>query len=217
VSAALRADDCAERLTPCPCEWCKRYGNPDASNGIRPSICNRHSGEDVFGGKLHATATYLEMVGRCTRCHYQLGDEAYLVREQVQGTSYFHKDDVNFEHPLFATVRSTLVPVCRMCTWDEELAHNRYWVNCAGCDRRLSVPRWKTGRVASLMGGGHPTRHTCNNACLRRALRKKRRVKDLTCTVCKEEFASARKDAKYCSGACRQWAYRLREFAAVSP
>ena len=76
----------------------------------------------------------------------------------------------------------------------------------------------KMSRRASRAGlGGRPTCHTCCNACLRRAVRKKRRIKDLTCTVCKEEFATARKDAKYCSGACRQWAYRLREFAAVSP
>jgi hypothetical protein len=211
MSATIQCDNGTDP-NPCACEWCKRYGNPDVTNGIRPSICNRGSGKDVFGGEL-ATATYLENVGRCTRCHYQLGNEAYLVREQVHAGSRFHKDDVNFEHPLFNIVRSALVPVCKMCTWDEELTHTRYWVTCAGCDRRLSVARWKTGRVASLMGCGHPTRHTCNNACFRRSLRKQRRAKDLICVVCREGFTSARKDAKYCSSACRQWAYRLREFA----
>jgi hypothetical protein len=171
VSTALRADDCAELYTPCPCGWCKRYGNPDVSTGIRPPIRN--------GSML------LEIAGRCTRCHYELGETAYMVRE----TRY--------------------VPVCEVCVTGAERNYQRDWVTCAGCGRRLSVPRWRTSRLTSLMDGGHPARTTCNNACLRRALRKKRRAKCRVCTVCRDEFTSARGDAKYCSGVCRQWAYRL--------
>jgi hypothetical protein len=196
MSAALQCDnDNDTDPGPCTCEWCMRYGNPDVFVNTRPII--RHG------------AYVLEIPGRCTRCHYALGDHAYMVREKTWVDDVRYPDD-----SVIVVYNSRLVPVCDVCVTDDELDHVKQKVTCRGCGRCLSVPGWRTSRVNRLMGVGRAVRAECNNACFRRALRKKRRVKDLTCTVCKEEFTSARKDAKYCSGACRQWAYRLREFAA---
>ena len=105
------------------------------------------------------------------------------------------------------------VPVCEICVTDQERERQHYKVTCKGCGRLLSFPLQRLGRVASLNGGGHRTARTCSNACFRRALRKRRRPKGHVCAVCREEFTSARKDAKFCSSACRQWAYRLRGMA----
>src|SRR5713101_1456920 len=46
--------------------------------------------------------------------------------------------------------------------------------------------------------------------CYSRYLRSKKRTKSLVCEVCKFGFQSARRDARFCSDACRQWSYRER-------
>jgi hypothetical protein len=46
--------------------------------------------------------------------------------------------------------------------------------------------------------------------CYSRYLRSKKRTKALACEVCKFGFQSARRDARFCSDACRQWSYRER-------
>jgi hypothetical protein len=57
---------------------------------------------------------------------------------------------------------------------------------------------------------------TCSRQCqvsvynARGRARKRRRRSLNTCAVCQLEFTSARRDARFCSDACRQWAYRAR-------
>src|ERR1700688_3291681 len=46
--------------------------------------------------------------------------------------------------------------------------------------------------------------------CYSRYVRSKKRTKALACEVCKFGFQSARRDARFCSDACRQWSYRER-------
>ena len=46
--------------------------------------------------------------------------------------------------------------------------------------------------------------------CYSRCLRSTKRTKSLACEVCKFGFQSARRDARFCSDACRQWSYRER-------
>src|SRR3979490_893880 len=46
--------------------------------------------------------------------------------------------------------------------------------------------------------------------CYSRYLRSTKRIKALSCEVCRCRFQSARRDARFCSDACRQWSYRER-------
>ena len=190
MSAVFRPAHRVNRLPPCHCGWCKRYGNPDVSTGARPTICNG----DIF----------LEIAGRCTRCHYGLGENAYMVRAEVVAQIRY------FGNQGFIIHEVKNVPVCEVCVTDAELKRQRYSVACDGCGRNLSFPLRRLSRLASLNGGGHQTRRTCCNACFRRALRKRRRPKRLFCTCCGISFSAARADAKFCSSACRQSTYRYR-------
>jgi hypothetical protein len=175
--------------TPCRCEWCKRYGKQDVLVNTRPLI------------RSEPHSFFKAIPGRCTRCHYELDKSAaYMVCEKV-------------------VCSSGLVPVCDSCVTDNELKYFDQKVTCGGCGRCLSVPAWRTSKKNMLSGLGRQVRTTCNNACFRRALRQRRRPKSLFCKVCTLEFTSTRKDARYCSSACRQSAYRatLRALAATKP
>jgi hypothetical protein len=64
----------------------------------------------------------------------------------------------------------------------------------------------------------------CGTACKRRVLaveRRSRRLaaaakrKPLRCPVCHRQFEATRPDARYCSNACRQGAYRKRKPGAA--
>jgi hypothetical protein len=106
------------------------------------------------------------------------------------------------------------VPVCELCVTDHERKSEFAWGKpythaCHGCGRRLTfVVHWER----------RDNRFTCDNVCARRALRKQRRPKRRLCTQCSKRFSSARKDAQFCSSACKQKAYRKRLVAeAVEP
>jgi hypothetical protein len=183
MSTALQADDCTELLTPCPCTVCKRYGKTGVASNDRPVMCNG--------------AWVVEVAGRCTRCHYPLDGPAYMVfdgAESINGRCLGWRAS----------------PVCGVCVTIKERQAPHREEDCGGCGRLLYFPSTRIRRKASLNGDQRQLATTCNNACFRRALRKKRRLKGHVCTTCREEFASARKDAKFCSGACRQWTYRMR-------
>jgi hypothetical protein len=100
-------------------------------------------------------------------------------------------------------VFTPLVHVCEQCATQKELDGAKTQVICPGCSRTLFVPyQWKAHR-----------RRYCCEACGKRARRKVRRLKTHLCSVCKIEFRSARRDARFCSNACRQSRYRLRKAA----
>ena len=82
----------------------------------------------------------------------------------------------------------------------------RYSRDCRGCGEPMMHPvgyrlfRWQV----------------CSNRCYQRARRKlKRMLKN--CEVCKQGFKPARNDARFCSNACRQWAYRIRCNPRIAP
>jgi len=59
----------------------------------------------------------------------------------------------------------------------------------------------------------------CSTACYRRRLRARRReerTREVICDGCGGVFQSTRRDARYCSGGCRQDAYRRRLEAKVA-
>ncbi len=73
-----------------------------------------------------------------------------------------------------------------------------------------------TGEVRLWHPGCGPTgRHFsyhCSKACYWRQLRARRRTErdKVACAACGEMFVPKRADARYCSHACRQSAYRKR-------
>jgi predicted nucleic acid-binding Zn ribbon protein len=97
---------------------------------------------------------------------------------------------------------------------------------CLGCERLISDPRGATWRYSRdwqhHYEDGPPAapRVFCGSECKRRVLAveaKSRRLAAaaerelIRCTVCTAEFRPRRPDARYCSNACRQVAYRQRK------
>jgi hypothetical protein len=99
-------------------------------------------------------------------------------------------------------------PVCDAC------APSRPWSEsgpCEGCGRSVTVHR-----------GLWADRHFhCSTKCQfasqarRRKETRARSRGGMTCEVCAEPFEPARSDARYCSSACRQDAYRKRKIAGA--
>jgi hypothetical protein len=61
----------------------------------------------------------------------------------------------------------------------------------------------------------------CSRRCRERADAEKKRLEHerthtRACEVCEETFIASRADARYCSNACRQDAYRKRKLGAVT-
>lgn len=96
-----------------------------------------------------------------------------------------------------ALTQAEIVPVCSGCLTVEE-STREHWreIICGGCGRKLMTqPGW---------------RGVCSQRCEARVRRKYRRFKTVACDVCKDAFRTTRTDAKFCSDACRQAAYRDR-------
>jgi hypothetical protein len=130
------------------------------------------------------------------------------------------------------------VSICYECWKHEALATNRWEIEnhkrynddrgihlervaraCQGCGEPISIPRDQFRGTWRWFSHG-----VCSMRCYQRAYRKRRRehgrgsaidwkVKDghdhnSQCATCKKRLQSQRKDARYCSNACRQFAYR---------
>jgi|SRR6516165_395213 hypothetical protein len=110
----------------------------------------------------------------------------------------------------------SLVSVCMdcfKCTSDDDETHEkrqqRYQRQCRGCGEPMLTPL-----------SGVFAYQVCSRRCYQRAYRKRRRESggstvpwkghSPTCAGCKRPFVPSRKDARYCSNACRQRAYRGR-------
>lgn len=87
--------------------------------------------------------------------------------------------------------------VCEDCGFDKEPKATKT-VECVGCGRRLLMSEFFDTDV-------------CSDRCYNRKLRARRRaMARATCLRCSSSFTPKRKDACYCSGACKQAAYRER-------
>ena len=92
---------------------------------------------------------------------------------------------------------------------DHGLKHQRFRRTCRGCGEPISI-------------SSHPRfqYEVCSRRCYQRYYRKHRREHGSmidwkhhdwpSCEVCDQEIRGRRKDVKFCSSACRQWAYRQR-------
>jgi hypothetical protein len=80
-----------------------------------------------------------------------------------------------------------------------------------------SSPRYRA-RHAECSGdtGWHRVYH-CSTACYWRQLRarrRKERMRTIACKACGGTFQTLHRDARFCSKACRQYAYRRRKAVA---
>jgi hypothetical protein len=142
--------------------------------------------------------------GHCTRCDEPFGDNAtaYMVLEHVVWA-------VGISGIAF-TQRET-VPVCDACVTEKELANATEDATCAGCGQRMKLSQY--GRRMKL----RYRQATCSNRCEQRERRKRDRLSLWSiCAICKTTFRPKRRgDAKFCSSACRQRAYRSRSVSAA--
>jgi hypothetical protein len=134
----------------------------------------------------------LEHPTRCDRCGdpFEAGDVIYRAMAPW-GTSFFGG-------PTY-----WLVPHCRECVrprWHEVEPRP-----CVTCRRPvMDIRRY------GLWAPDYPI--ACGQRCAARAATVRRRVRHepRACPVCGADFTPRRSDARYCSGACRQRAYRER-------
>jgi hypothetical protein len=133
---------------------------------------------------------WVERQGRCTRCAEPL-EVAFMVKDKVGIRWSSRPGDDDF----FLCHQIRWVAVCDACTTLKEAEEDRERLACPGCGINLTVPR---GALVKA----------CSNACVQRAARKTKRLKKLFCAMCHVEFTSSRRDARYCSSACRQKAHR---------
>lgn len=94
----------------------------------------------------------------------------------------------------FAITRSETVPVCEACVQPKERHGDRKRCTVCGCEMMSDRT------------------DLCSNGCAQR--RRRARYKHLRpmviCVGCGRQFAPKRRDAKFCSLACKQRAYRIR-------
>ena len=101
------------------------------------------------------------------------------------------------------------VSICGLCWKDAALSGNlpdeidrhgeQIKRQCAGCGEPMSVlSHYRGWRIAC-----------CSIRCEQRH-RRQLNKRSRRCDVCKKGFTPSRKDARHCSNACRQWAYRQR-------
>jgi hypothetical protein len=114
-----------------------------------------------------------------------------------------------FRQHWFDEARWEIETRCGRCVGDESGKWAESAQPCAGgCG--VSV-------VTLYRSGGFERIRTCSKRCAKRAEAERRRVKHEVrrCEVCEEAFTPTRSDARYCSSACRQDAYRKRKLVAA--
>ena len=134
-------------------------------------------------------ACYFKRAGHSTRCEDPSGGNratAFIANEYV---AWKVLSEV-------ALCKRETVLVCEACATVKEQTNATVAITCKGCGLPMLVPEWMRSE------------RTCSTRCAQRELRFRRRHKKRMCGTCGLRFETTRIDAKFCSGACRQMAYR---------
>ena len=153
-------------------------------------------------GYLSRMTVYLERAGLCTRCHAPFGGNmpAIMVRQAVP---YMWGLDGNEPYVFMSADRWT--PVCDACATPSEAAAATTQGDCAVCGQRMVAPPPRRRRRRRFVAP------VCSSRCYQRQLRERHRsATQATCAACGLAFVAKRADARFCSAACRQRAYRQR-------
>ena len=151
----------------------------------------------IRNGMLRRRTDLTEHAGHCSRCDAPFGtdDVLYMVcRDEIMDS------------------RPANVPVCEECLTEVDQArrqdeHARP-VRCKGCGRQMiaCVKQFRKSYCSTR----------CYMAAWQRRTRSTRPRPTAIC-ICRKRFKPTRSDARYCSDACRQKAYRVRRRAQQSP
>jgi hypothetical protein len=169
---------------------------------------------EAIGGPLtpeqkeaNVTAAFVEETSyACAYCHHVFVDGDVVHRQRIT------------EHDAWGA-HWTLESVCEDCvrkwhpSWIEQ---RKVPTPCAGgCG--VLVSHWHRDVCYDRPDGSWGTRPaitTCSRRCS--AATKRVQVDARDCEVCGETFTPKRSDARYCSSACRQDAYRKRKLGATT-
>jgi hypothetical protein len=149
----------------------------------------------------HSPFDYAERCDKCWQCKRVLRVNEPVWRQRVDiGRGYF------------GGWRTAIVPVCERCFADNsEPLHVISCGPCDNCGRTVHDAAWRFSRRH---------RYCCEHcqfvdqsarlAAAARRHRAEARGPSRPCAECGEPFEAKRGDARYCSSACRQKAYRKR-------
>ena len=154
-----------------------------------------------------ATDTPIAM--RCDSCERALPDGAPIWRVTC-GYGRLKGESGNW-------MTASIPSVCGTC-WTARWASSTYWQwrpeqPCAHCGR--PVIRDTKHRVPMHIVCGDKCRVAFYNAQAGARRRERRQPAKRVCPSCGEAFVPKRADVRYCHGACKQRAYRLRQIAAA--
>jgi hypothetical protein len=149
------------------------------------------------------TTYYWKTAGHCTRCSQPFAPDAlmHIVVERAIRTILGGEGGL-------VIYNKEASPVCDTCLEPREQAPP--WVDrtCGGCSHAM---RFYHQPSRSRRHPGHRARVWCSSRCEQRVRRAWRKVVvEKSCATCNKPFFPARRDAAYCSNACRQWNYRAR-------
>ncbi|MDX1568420.1 MAG: hypothetical protein R3223_11510 [Longimicrobiales bacterium] len=156
----------------------------------------------AFGNRPRRWKKPSRTAARCWLCDGTLGPRNVVYRTRVR-----------LGRGLYGGTSWTVVPLCRQCRpsgpepW-QSWSWDRGPKPCQTCGRPV------LNQVTRRM-----RHHTfCSDACeedyhaaRQAAERREARDREKECKACADEFTASRKDAKFCSDACRQKAYRRRK------
>jgi hypothetical protein len=131
---------------------------------------------------------------RCYHCRHHLTDDAQIFR-------------VSLGRSQWTRALGIIRYLCHDCA--NPLGLGKKWqspVACTGCGRRVIHDTNRKSPLFPICG-----EEACRRAAVAASARERRRGRppSVTC-VCGTKFAPTRTDARYCSSACRQRAYRKR-------
>jgi len=140
--------------------------------------------------------------GLCARCERVLapGEVVWRVNTYM-GISWFS-----------GASKHWVLPTCEACATGPR-KYRRWWPEtpCEHCGRPVRNQQWMRYRRHTFCCEQCESRHYARIARERRALKRTPRA----CAECGETFTPRRADALYCSGRCRQRAYRKRKADAA--
>jgi hypothetical protein len=136
---------------------------------------------------------YPRTSGRCLRCRAPFAPEQIVIMvhehliAEVIGNACTHTTE--------------WVTICTVCATVAEQAAATRKCPCRGCAQPMLSP---TSLKAHQL--------VCSNRCAQRVRRGQRRAcrTMIHCSACGSAFRPKRSDARFCSAACKQKAYRLR-------
>jgi hypothetical protein len=174
-----------------------------ASTGVegQAEILDEHA--QHIRNMLGVTADDPERARRIGICNAQAdGSHCAQCRQAIGAGDPIWRKPLHMGPGFFGGSRYWIAPCCRRCT-----PHQEDYLGprpCGGCGRPVYTKDDRRVRLRILCSD------KCKQQVQAREARELRRLDPIPCELCGEVFEPARSDARFCSGACKQIAYRRR-------